>query len=133
MNWSVQRVIESQNAVSAFACNARASFIGSKIIRAIGVEPERLDAVHNAIWLRLINDETCLPNNECDALAAKIVAVALTAELATAEGGAKAAMATVMRESGQSIDPLIAENFLRLASSPIFWMALDSAGEARDS
>ena len=133
MSGSAQRILQDNAQRSAFARNARASFIGSKIIQSIGVEVERLDAVHNAMWLRLIDDKAGAPVGECDQLAAHIVAVARVADDASANGGSKAAIAAVMRESGQSIDPMIAQNFLRLASSPIFWMALDSAGEASRS
>ncbi len=131
MNGSAHRIVESQHQSGAFARNARASFMGSKIIQSIGVEPDRLDAVHEAMWLRLIDDKAALPSDECDHLAAQIVAVARVADRASASGGSKGAMAAVMRESGRTIDPMIAQNFLRLASSPIFWMALDSAGGAR--
>jgi hypothetical protein len=130
---SAQALRHEDAIVSAFARNARASFMGSKLIQAMGVEAGRLDAVHHAMMLRLINDDSGMPQNECDQLAAHIVAVTRIADAALAEGGSKAAMAAVMRESGHSIDPLIAQNFLRLASSPIFWMALDSAGEPRAS
>lgn len=92
-----------------------------------------MDDVHNAMWLRILrNSENAEPaSNESDALAAKVLAVARTAEKAATAGGSNAALVTVMRESGSSLDPLLAQNFLRLAASPIFWMALDSAGEAR--
>lgn len=128
---SAQKTRHEDAIVTAFARNARASFMGSKLIQAMGVEAGRLDAVHYAMMLRLIDDDAGMPQNECDQLAAHIVAVTRLADAALAEGGSKAAMAAVMRESGHSIDPLIAQNFVRLASSPIFWMALDSAGEAR--
>lgn len=131
MSGSAQRVAQSQAITSAFARNARASFMGSKLIQSMGVEAGRLDAVHHAMMLRLIDDNAAAPKDECDQLAAHIVAVTRVADTASASGGSNAAMAAVMRESGRSIDPMIAQNFLRLASSPIFWMALDSAGEAR--
>lgn len=135
MNGFAHKNVHDEAIGGAFARNARASFMGSKIIQSIGVEADRLDAVHNAMMLRLIDDKVgvTLPNDEADQLAAHIVAVARVADAASANGGSKAAMAAVMRESGRSIDPMIAQNFLRLASSPIFWMALDSAGEARAS
>lgn len=133
MNGFAHKNVHDEAIGGAFTRNARASFMGSKIIQSIGVEADRLDAVHNAMMLRLIDDKVgvTLPNDEADQLAAHIVAVARVADAASANGGSKAAMAAVMRESGRSIDPMIAQNFLRLASSPIFWMALDSAGEAR--
>jgi predicted metal-dependent TIM-barrel fold hydrolase len=133
MNGSAQRLRHDKAIISAFARNARASYMGSKLIQAMGLEPGRLDAVHHAMMLRLTDESTSVPQDECDQLAAHIVAVTRVADEASAQGGSKAAMAAVMRESGRSIDPLIAQNFLRLASSPIFWMALDSAGEARAS
>jgi hypothetical protein len=131
MNGFAQKIVHDDAGSGAFARNARVSFMGSKIMQSIGIEPERLDAVHHAMMLRLIDDKAALPESECDQLAAQIVAVARVANSASASGGSKAAMAAVMRESGRSVDPMIAQNFLRLASSPIFWMALDSAGEAR--
>ena len=133
MNGFAQKNVHDEAGNGAFARNARASFIGSKIIQSIGVEADRLDSVHNAMMLRLIDDNavTSSPKDESDQLAWYIVAVARVADAASANGGSKAAMAAVMRESGRTIDPMIAQNFLRLASSPIFWMALDSAGEAR--
>jgi hypothetical protein len=133
MSGSAQTNIHEISGSSAFARNARASFMGSKIMQSIGIETDRLDAVHNAMLLRLIDDEAgaSAPKDESDQLAAHIVAVARVADEASASGGSKAAMAAVMRESGRTVDPMIARNFLRLASSPIFWMALDSAGEAQ--
>jgi hypothetical protein len=133
MSGSAQRVAVEGVKSGAFARNARASFIGSKIIQSVGVDADRLDVVHNAMWIRLINEnaDAPIPKDECDQLAAHIVAVARVADEACAEGGSRAAMAAVMRESGRTIDPLIAQNFLRLASSSIFWMALDSAGQAQ--
>ncbi len=114
---------------NAFARNARASFMCSKIIQSIGVEADRLEAVYNAMLLRLIDENSAqsAAKDEADQLAAHIVAVARVASEASS-GGSKAAIAAVMRESGRSIDPMIAQNFLRLASSPIFWMAMDSDG-----
>jgi len=133
MNGFAHQIPHDSGQSSAFALNARASFMGSKIMQSIGVEADRLDAVHNAMLLRLISeDDSSAPaKNEADQLAVHIVAVARVAATASANGGSKAAIAAVMRESGLSIDPMIAQNFLRLASSPIFWMAMDSAGDAR--
>jgi hypothetical protein len=135
MSGSAQKIVRNEAQGSAFASNARASFMGSKIMQSIGVEPDRLDAVHNFMLLRLIDEKAAISpaKDEADQLAAHIVAVARVADAASANGGSKAAMAAVMRESGRSVDPMIAQNFLRLASSPIFWMAMDSAGEARAS
>jgi hypothetical protein len=135
MNGFAQKIVHDQADSGAFTRNARASFMGSKIMQSIGVEADRLDAVHNAMLLRLIDEESGLSpaSDEADQLAAHIVAVARVADQASASGGSKAAMSAVMRESGRSIDPLVAQNFLRLASSPIFWMAMDSAGEVRAS
>ncbi len=132
MNGFAEKIVQDKAGNDAFGCNARASFMGSKIMQSIGVEAGRLDAVHNAMMLRLIDEtaEMSPPANECDQLAAQIVAVARVADGAAASGGSKAALAAVMRESGRSIDPMIAQNFLRLASSPIFWMAMDSTGNA---
>lgn len=132
MNGFAQKISHDSAKAGGFARNARASFMGSKIMQSIGVEANRLDAVHNAMMLRLISEDgASLPaKDESDQLAAQIVAVARVADTALAAGGSKAAVAAVMRESGRTIDPMIAQNFLRLASSPIFWMAMDAAGDA---
>jgi hypothetical protein len=130
MNGFAQKIPHNSGQGNAFARNARASFMGSKIMQSIGVEADRLEAVHNAMLLRLIDDNSAqsAAKDEADQLAAHIVAVARVASEASSGGGSKAAIAAVMRESGRSIDPMIAQNFLRLASSPIFWMAMDSDG-----
>lgn len=47
-------------------------------------------------------------------------------------GGANAAMAEVMRRSGTWLDPKLAETFLLLSSSPVFWTALESETIAKD-
>jgi K+-transporting ATPase c subunit len=132
MNGFAQKNVHDNAGNGAFARNARASFMGSKIMQSMGIEADRLDAAHNAMMLRLVDENSAgsPARNESDQLAAHIVAVTRVADQASASGGSKAAMAAVMRESGRSIDPMIAQNFLRLASSPIFWMALDSAGGA---
>jgi len=131
MNGFAQKIPHDSVQASGFARNARASFMGSKIMQSIGVEADRLEAVHNAMLLRLIDENSAQSpiKDEADQLAAHIVAVARVAANAAGSGGSKAAMAAVMRESGRSVDPMIAQNFLRLASSQIFWMAMDSAGE----
>ena len=120
---------------SGYSPESRASWIGSKLAQSTGIDVERLGEVHNCIWMRILQADLSdsEPMNEADMLAAKIVGVATLAEKAAATGGPQAAMVAVMRESGGSVDPFLAQNFLRLASSPIFWMALDSAGEARTS
>ena len=133
MTGFAKQAVDSELPSSAFTRNARASFMGSKIIQSIGVEAGRLDAVHHAMWLRLVdeNAQAATPTGKCDQLAADIVAAVRIAEQASASGGPTAAIAAVERESGRSINPEIAQNLSRLASSPIFWMAMDSAGEAR--
>ncbi len=132
MNGSAQSSPRQPANRGIFASKSRTSWIGSKIIQSIGIGPERLDAVHNAMWLRILRDSANSDpaSNETDELAAKILAVARVAEKAASIGGSNAALIAVMRESGRSLDPLLAQNFLRVAASPIFWMALDSAGEA---
>lgn len=130
MTGSAQFILAEETGNGFFATRSRISWIGSKIIQSTGLDEARLDAVHNAMWLRILGNETAV-QNETEQLAAKIVAVATVAEKAAATGGSNAAMVAVMRESGTSLDPMLAQSFLRLAASPIFWMALDSAGEAR--
>lgn len=132
MNGFATKAVHNETPSNAFTRNARASYMGSKIIQSIGVEARRLDAVHNAMWLRLVdeNAHAAAPIDECDQIAADIVAAVRIAQQASVSGGPKAAIAAVERESGRSINPAIAENFVRLAGSPIFWMAMDSAGVA---
>ena len=132
MNGSAQTIPRQEANSGIFASKSRTSWIGSKIIQSLGVEPERLDKVHNAMWLRILRDSANADpaSDETDQLASKILAVARVAEKAASTGGSNAALVSVMRESGRSLDPLLAQNFLRVAASPIFWMALDSAGGA---
>jgi hypothetical protein len=134
MSRSAQQAFSKSKDISAYTRNGRASWIGSKLIQSIGVEPARLDEVHQAMMMNILHegDDAQSPvSDEVHTLAAHIAAVAQVAENAAAFGGPDAAIVAVMRESGQSIDPLLAQNFLRLASSSIFWMALDSANDAK--
>ncbi len=130
MTGSAQFILAENDGNGFFATQSRISWIGSKIIQSTGLDEARLDAVHKAMWLRILGHETAV-HDETEQFAAKIVAVATMAEKAAAAGGSNAAMVAVMRESGASLDPMLAQSFLRVAASPIFWMALDSAGEAR--
>ncbi|MVZ96317.1 hypothetical protein EUU23_01205 [Sphingorhabdus sp. IMCC26285] len=116
-----------------YSRESRASWIGSKLAQSTGIGVDQLDAVHNYMWLRILQSNAATPTaeNEADHLAMHIVKLSLLAENAAAQGGPKAAMAAVMQARGDEVDPLLAQNFLKLASSSIFWMALDSAGEAR--
>ena len=115
---------------TGYSRESRAAWIGSKLAQSTGLPVERLDGLHHRMWMRILQGDIASnpPRDEMDQLAANIVAVATLAEAASAQGGAKAAIAAVMRASGNGIDPLLAQNFLRLASSPIFWMAMDSDG-----
>jgi hypothetical protein len=116
---------------SGYSTESRIGWIGSKLAQSTGIDVERMNTVHDRIWMRILqgNPANADPADEADQLAEKIVGVATLAEKAAADGGPQAAMVAVMRASGDSIDPLLAQNFLRLASSPIFWMAMDSAGD----
>jgi hypothetical protein len=130
MNGSAQKISRSNAGSGVFSSNIRVSWIGSKLIESLGIEPARLDVVHHAMMLRILqngSDRRLAASDEADCLAVQIVAVARIAETAAAADGPNAAIVAVMRESGKSVDPLLAQNFLRLASSSIFWMALDSA------
>lgn len=122
-----------QPETAGYSRESRASWIGSKLALSTGLPPERLDEIHHRIWMRILQGELARnpPRDELDQLAAHIVAIATLAESESALGGAKAAIAAVMRASGDSVDPMLAQNFIRLASSPIFWMAMDSGGEPR--
>ena len=114
----------------AFVRDSQIGWIASKIAQSIGVEAGRMDAVHTAIWNCIIGGEASgAPRTETDQLAIDIVAVARVAGSGHAVGGRTEALAQVMRESGVSLDPMLAQNFMRLASSSIFWIALDSVSD----
>jgi len=132
MNGFAQNIPHDSARGSAFVRNARAGFMGSYIMQSIGVAADRLDTVHTAMLLRLVDENSAewAAKDEADQLAAHIVAVERIAAAASDTGGSQGAMEAVMRESGISVDPMIAQNFLKLASSPIFWMAMDAAGGA---
>lgn len=121
-----------QTEKTGYSRESRASWIGSKLAQSTGLPVEQLDGLHHRIWMRILQGElaTNPPRDEMDQLAAHIVAIATLAEAESALGGAKAAIAAVMRASGVSVDPMLAQNFIRLASSPIFWTAMDPAGES---
>ena len=107
---------------------ARLSWIGSKLAQLIDIEAARLDALHHRMWMRILQSglEPAAPRNETDQLAIQILAVATLADDVAAKDGPQAAMAAVMQASGKTLEPGLAEKFLRLANSPIFWRALQS-------
>lgn len=107
---------------------ARLSWIGSKLAQLIDIEAARLDALHHRMWMRILQSglEPAAPRNETDQLAIHILAVATLADDVASKDGPQAAMAAVMQASGKTLEPGLAEKFLRLASSPIFWRALRS-------
>jgi hypothetical protein len=107
---------------------ARLSWIGSKLAQLIDIDAARLDALHHRMWMRILQSglEPAAPRNETDQLAIHILAVATLADDVASKDGPKAAMAAVMQASGKTLEPGLAEKFLRLASSPIFWRALQS-------
>ncbi len=122
----------SADAPRALTREARLSWIGSKLAQLIDIEDNRLDALHHRMWMRILQSglEPAAPRNEIDQLAIHILAVATLADDVAAKDGPQAAMAAVMQASGDTLEPLLAEKFLRLASSPIFWRALRSDGAA---
>jgi hypothetical protein len=129
---SPQEQFRTETGSTGYSRESRISWIGSKLAQSTGINIARLDEVHNCMWLRILQGDlaNAAPKNEADQLAAEIVTLATLAEKAAATGGPQAAMAAVMRASGDGVDPLLAQNFLRLASSPIFWMAMDSGSQA---
>lgn len=134
MATSAQQLSHEEAGSNAFASNSRVAWIGSKMIQSLGIEADRLEGLHQQMMLHVLQNKgaAAMPaSGESDRLAAQIVAVARAADKAAVIGGSNAALVAVMRESGRSLDPLLAQNFLRLASSPIFWMALESVGEAQ--
>jgi hypothetical protein len=84
------------------------------------------------MWMRILQSglEPAAPRNETDQLAIHILAVATLADDVAAKDGPQAAIAAVMQASGKTLEPGLAEKFLHLASSPIFWRALQSDGIA---
>ena len=118
----------SAEAPRARTREARLSWIGSKLAQLIDVEDTRLDALHHRMWMRILQSglEPAAPRNETDQLAIHILAVATLADDVAAKDGPQAAMAAVMQASGKTLEPLLAEKFLHLASTPIFWRALQS-------
>jgi len=118
----------SAEAARILTRETRLSWIGSKLAQLIDVEEDRLDDLHHRMWMRILQSglEPVAPRNETDQLAIHILAVATLADDVASKDGPKAAIAAVMQASGKTLEPLLAEKFLRLASSPIFWMALRS-------
>ena len=118
----------SAEAAGVLTRETRLSWIGSKLAQLIDVEEDRLDDLHHRMWMRILQSglEPVAPRNETDQLAIHILAVATLADDVASKDGPKAAIAAVMQASGKTLEPLLAEKFLRLASSPIFWMALRS-------
>jgi hypothetical protein len=118
----------SAEAARVLTRETRLSWIGSKLAQLIDVEEDRLDDLHHRMWMRILQSglEPVAPRNETDQLAIHILAVATLADDVASKDGPKAAIAAVMQASGKTLEPLLAEKFLRLASSPIFWMALRS-------
>lgn len=133
MNHNSSEKSPDSNPSVGYSRESRASWIGSKLAQSTGIGVDQLDAVHNYMWLRILQNNAATPTaeNEADHLAMHIVKLSLLAENAAAQGGPKAAMAAVMQARGSEVDPLLAQNFLRLASSSIFWMAMDSVGESQ--
>lgn len=119
---------KSADAPHALTREARLSWIGSKLAQLIDIEADRLDDLHHRMWMRILQSglEPAAPRNETDQLAIHILAVATLADDVATKDGPQTAMAAVMQASGDSLEPLLAEKFLRLASSPIFWLALRS-------
>ena len=62
----------------------------------------------------------------------RIAQLAQVVDVFFVSGGPQAAMAEVMRRSGTWLDPKLAETFLILSSSPVFWTALESEAIAQD-
>jgi hypothetical protein len=118
----------SAEAPRARTREARLSWIGSKLAQLIDIEDARLDHLHHRMWMRILQSglEPAAPRNETDQLAIHILAVATLADDVAAKDGPQAAMAAVMQASGKTLEPLLAEKFLRLASAPVFWRALQS-------
>lgn len=59
-------------------------------------------------------------------IGARIALLSQVVDVFFIAGGSKPAMAEVMRRSGTWLDPSLCNIFLRLASSPVFWTALEA-------
>ena len=80
-------------------------------------------------------DGTGLPlgiSGEAIHIGGRIAQLAQIADVFYMTSGANAALAEVMRRSGSWLDPKLAETFVRLASTPLFWTALESETIAQD-
>ena len=62
----------------------------------------------------------------------RIAQLAQIADIFYMTGGANSALAEVIRRSGSWLDPKLAETFVRLAGTQLFWTALESETLARD-
>ncbi len=62
----------------------------------------------------------------------RIAQLAQIADVFYMTGGANAALAEIMRRSGSWLDPKLVATFMQLASSPVFWTALESETIAQD-
>lgn len=121
---------EFQTHITDYSRESRISWIGSKLAQSTGLPADGLDGLHHRIWMRILQGELASnpPRDEIDQLAAHIVAIATLAECAFTQSGPEAAISAVMRASGDSVDPMLAQNFIRLAGSPIFWMTISTDG-----
>jgi hypothetical protein len=117
---------KAAEAPRALTREARLSWIGSKLAQLVDIADDRRDGLHHRMWMRILQSglEPAAPRNEIDQLAIDILAVATLADDVASKDGPQAAMAAVMQASGKTLQPGLAEKFLRIASSPIFWMAL---------
>ena len=119
---------KTAEAPRALTREARLSWIGSKLAQLVDIADDHRDGLHHRMWMRILQSglEPAAPRNEIDQLAIHILAVATLADDVASKDGPQAAMAAVMQASGKTLEPGLAEKFLRLASSPIFWRALQS-------
>lgn len=129
----------------------RTCWIATRVARAIGMEAQDVADVASAIVFDTIQAQKYgLSENVIHAsahrdahwdgkgtplglagndihIAGRIARLASLVEAAYISGGANSAFAAVMQEASISLDPRLADSFLRLAGSRLFWQALESS------
>jgi HD domain len=126
-----------------------AVWIGGKVAEALGLEGDVLDDICSAILFSSIEaqqlglspdvvqaisqrgahwDGSGEPqglSGENILIGARIAALANVAAAAFTQSGAKGAFAAVMQQASMTLDPHLADIFLRLAGSALFWAILE--------
>ncbi len=128
------RQIEFKTAIAAGEASQssiRAAWLGTKLAQAAGLDAAAVEDVASCILLdratvQQIDLSSAGLSGDAIDISARIAQVAIVTEAAYTADGAKAAFATLMQKASNILDPRLAETFLRLAGSLVFWMALES-------